>query len=146
MVGEASELGFVDQAIKRGNFVQVFGSVSGNNFVDCVEEGDLSVVYRVVCCAFLVKQDHVGFQPLITHIVGKVKVADREQKPFHWFRRDVKEVPICGVSATRLRRFAGVGVGGETVPCDFWRRGDGMVGGHWGVCWRYPSAVCAVGS
>ena len=112
----APELGFVDQTIKRGNFVQVFGSVSGHNFVDCVEEGDWSVVHRVVCWAFFVKQDHVGFQPLIRHIVGNVEIADKEQKSFHRFRRDVEEVPIRGVSATRLRRFAGVQVGGETVP------------------------------
>ena len=94
----------------------MFGSVSGHNFVERVEKGDSSVVHRIVCWAFFVKQDHVGFQPLIRHIVGKVKVADREQKSFHWFRRVVEKVPIPGVSATRLRRFAGVQVGGETVP------------------------------
>ena len=76
--------------------------MSGQYFLKRVEEGDWSVVHRVVCTAFFVKQDHVGFQPLIRHIVGKVKVADREQKSFHWFRRDVEEVTIRGVSATLL--------------------------------------------
>ena len=121
----------------------MFGSLSGNNFVECVEEGDWSVVHRVVCWSFFVKQDHVGFQLLIRHIVGKVKVANREQKPFHWFRRDVKKVSIRGVSATRLRGFAGVQVGGETVPCDFWRRGDGGGGGALGcMLEEFFGSVC----